>query len=367
MTTRDRWRRPAIRAAATGLTLLVLAWPGFVRGDDREDAIALYDAGEYAEARPLLEKIDTDGRSDGRLLYRLYYCQNVTGDAKARTTLRRAVELLESDPAPDYESSFYLANAYRNSGKLTDMARVANAAIARVESGKIGEPSSALEMFRLGKLYADVEKTEQASGWYARAIDHTDTASLPGPYVSWGSRFLADRAYDAGRLEEADKYYGRLLELNEATTADLDRLGSVRVRLRHYAEAAAAWRKSELLDPAQADRARYCGALARLAAGVEKLPEAAPDGRAWSELSQQELETIMSETATEAQETIANARAGERLDREMRAALAPGLTAAKARFAAAGLEYALRPFDIRQAAFSGGYAPMVFHAKNWRL
>ncbi len=109
MTTRMPLIQRAIRAAAsTGLALLVLAGAGFAAdGDrsDRDDATALYDAGKYAEALPLLEKIDADGNADGLLLYRLYYCQNVTADSRARVTLRRAVELLEAQPAPGIESS----------------------------------------------------------------------------------------------------------------------------------------------------------------------------------------------------------------------------------------------------------------------
>jgi tetratricopeptide (TPR) repeat protein len=225
-------------------------------------------------------------------------------------------------------------------------------------------------MFRLGKLYDNQEQQERAIEWYGRAVDRSmqPDADLPTAYVLWASRFLGERAHDRGDLAGAEKYYSRIADGGGGDMADLDRLAVVRIRLGKFEDAALAWRLAERLNPAQADRARYCGALARAAATLKTLPENGPDGRAWGDLTQGELEAMMAEKATASRDSIAAVQNGERtLTGEERAALSAELAGAHSIFVAAGLEYALRNLDIRQAAFSGGYAPMVFHAKRWLL
>jgi tetratricopeptide (TPR) repeat protein len=339
---------------------------------DRAQAVALYDEGRYAEAGAVMETLDAAGAADGPLLYRLYYCQNSAGDARARETLRRSIELMEQEAGAgdSLESPFYLANAYRGVGRLSDMRRVAEEATRRVEQGQLAEPDSAVEMFRLGKLYDDQGNPERASEWFERAVDRSVQAdsTLASAYVVWASGYLADRAFEQGRLDDAEKHYARVADEGKADMAGLDRLAVIRARLERYEEAAQAWRLAERLDPANADRARYCGRLALAAAGMENLPQTAPDGRGWGELAGEELEAIMVDKATTARDTIARVQQGEQpLTAEERSSLSAELAEAHSLFVAAALEYALRQYDIRQAAFSGGYAPMVFHPTRWRL
>jgi hypothetical protein len=229
-------------------------------------------------------------------------------------------------------------------------------------------------MFRLGKLYEDAENTGRALAWYSRAIggeassEASEGEALPDAYVAWAARRVAEDAAGRDDQQALEAALARVAASGAATQADLDRLAVTRVRMRRYADAAEAWRLAVQANPAQGDRARYCGSLARVAAETGELPAAAPDGRAWSELSPAELEQLMLERATKAKERIAAAQEpGHGPDREGRVALAAELAADHAVFVAAGLEYALRGLDIRQAAFSGGYAPMVFHAKRWRF
>ena len=40
---------------------------------------------------------------------------------------------------------------------------------------------------------------------------------------------------------------------------------------------------------------------------------------------------------------------------------------AQSLFVAAAMEYGLRRYGIRETAFLGGYAPMIFHQKLWDL
>jgi len=57
----------------------------------------------------------------------------------------------------------------------------------------------------------------------------------------------------------------------------------------------------------------------------------------------------------------------ESVDDETFAGFKSEVGKAKAVFVAAGLEYALRNLPIRETAFFGGYAPLIFHPQKWSL
>ena len=97
------------------LILPVLAAPE--PAPDVAEAVALYDAGKYAEARVLFERLDAMGNASGPLLYRLAFTLRRTGDTVAAGEMaQRAFETLETefDRGGDLETAFYLSNAYRN-------------------------------------------------------------------------------------------------------------------------------------------------------------------------------------------------------------------------------------------------------------
>ncbi len=335
------------------------------------EATELYDAARYTEARPLLERLDAEGRATGALLYRLSFCQRVAGDTGAAgKTLSRSVDALEQEVSgtADMEVPFYLVNAYQNSGRRPDGARVAAAMTARVESEEIPEPTTALNMFRLGKLYADQEKDEGARRWYTRAVEAFGRVERPHlPYLKWASRYLADQAYRRDDFEEAAEFYATLLEHGSESAADYDRLASANAHVGRYANAAAAWRKSGQLKPQDPDRPRYCAHLADRATSIGKLPSKAPSGQPWSEPTKEELEAILLEQSRAAREAVGNAREETELKRKQRKKLQKTVDQAQGLFVAAALEYALRGHDIRATAFMGGYAPLIFRARDWEL
>ncbi len=333
-----------------------------------EQAIALYDQGRYAEARPLLEALDAEGEADGPLLYRLSFCRRAAGDiAGEREARERAISALERDnsSAPNLEIPFYLANAYTNAGRSGEARAVARAATARVEAGEIPRPDRPMEMFRLAKLYADQNAEERAAEWYRKSIE--GFSSVDGDYpgnVAWARRYLAERAYARADYAEAAEQYGALAGLPGVSPRDLDRLAVARIRIEDFRGAEAAWRQAEGLDPANADRPRYCRHLARMAAALGSLPARSPDGSEWSRLKREQLETMMAEQV----ETVRSAiRSAGDLDDAGRAALQQTIDRAKPVFVRAALEYAVRDYPIRETAFAGGYAPMIFHDKNWKL
>ena len=359
---------PAVLALAAALLI-----PGAATGDDasRLRALELYDQGSYAEALPLLEQLDAAGEAGGTDLYRLYFCLRHAGDPRATGTLQRARQALEAElpTALDLEVPFYLANTHRNFGRLSDAKRVAAQATGRLERGELPEPRNGIDRFRLAKLYDDQGRADEAARWYGEAIEsfETEGGDAAAPYLAWALRYLADRTWEAGDYGAAAAHLARLTKGDDASAPDLDRLASALVRSGRYADARTAWQRVERLDPPNADRARYCWRLAGQASELGTLPETASDGRPWVELSREELEGTLEESAKVAREILAEASEAERIRKRQRRKMQARLDEARGRFVAAGLEHALRRFGIRETAFFGGYAPLVFHAKEWRL
>jgi tetratricopeptide (TPR) repeat protein len=356
-------------AACVGLWLIAAP----VRGQAPtavEQAVALYDQGRYAEARPILEQLDDDGMLTGPLLYRLSYVLAVGGDTPGQQgALRRAVALLEQELSSDatLESAFYLANSLRNLNRAAEAREVALRAIERAESGSWQPSTDPVELFRLAKLYADVGRQADAALRYRQTLERLEASPDAFPiYVRWARRFLAELAFNRGDYDAVETELTALEERGMADPSDWDRLAVARARLGNWPGAAAAWRAAEAANPADADRPRYCRHLATLASGMGALPELAPDGRPWSALSKPELEALM-KTQADIVKNIQAALDVESVDDETFAGFEKEVGAAKTVFVSASLEYALRKLPIRETAFFGGYAPLIFHAQNWEL
>jgi tetratricopeptide (TPR) repeat protein len=393
----NRFARHSI-IIACALSCCILAPAASAEGDRRAQALQLYGEGSYEQALPLLEDLDAAGEADGTLLYRLYYCQRQLQRPEARRTQERARLQLEKEveDSPDLEVPFYLANAYRNIGRLTDMRRVATAAIARMENGELQEPSSGVEMFRLGKLYADLDRENEAAEWYGRAVDllaDQKTDSAP-PYAIWAARYLAERAAARGELESAAKYQA-LLPLDGLEAAELDSLAVASCRAGLFERAREAWLRAERLMPTDANRYRYGRHLASMALSLGGLPDRTADGRAWSELSKEDLQSLITEAVQEVRQTATTANdiyrlmlelitiaAGElddkvlvnKLDGQLEMILLgmfermqQEMDSVKPQFVAACLEFTIKNYGIRETSFFGGFAPLVFHENQWRI
>ena len=139
-----------------------------------------------------------------------------------------------------------------------------------------------------------------------------------------------------------------------------------RARAGLYREAGQAWRQAELLDPANANRARYCYRLAEAAARIDDLSAAAPDGRLWTQLTDDDLTAVMQEQAQAVRALREEIAAAEPIDEQDRLQFQARFDAIRPVFVASALEYALQGNSIREAAFFGGYAPLVFKDSEWQ-
>lgn len=355
--------------------LLLISGPSLVpwaaEASAQQRAIEAYDAGRYDEARTMIEALDAEGQADGPLLYRLYYCLRVAGDPGARAMQERARAVLEGEVerAPTLESGFYLANVYQNQARLTNRKELAAKITALVRDGKIPAPTSGIDQFRVGKLYADQEDDDRAAEWYARSLESLSAgeAESGSAYARWAADYLAKRAMAREDFGEAEKYRTLLIDTGEASVEDYDQLAMLRVRAGRFSEAADAWKRAERLAPATGDRARYCAKLAAMAASLKALPDRSPDDKPWPEVAKEDLERLLQEQAGVVRESMAEAKAEEPPTRERRAELQARMDEIKPLFVAAALEYALRGHSIREAAFFGGYAPLIFRTAEWQV
>jgi tetratricopeptide (TPR) repeat protein len=251
------------------------------------------------------------------------------------------------------------------SGSVT----VAAEAVQRVEQKTIRRPTEPLAMFWLGKLYADQGRDDDALAWYAGAVDgfHAAAPVIHRSYARWAGRFLARRAWDTERYEEAAKQYARLEELGDAGIAELDRLAMARVHIGQYRLASRAWNAALRKNPADGNRPRYCQQLALRADEIAPLPETTPGGRAWETLTRADLEALLREQFLALREIMQQAQQEQPLKHDRRRELQGSADAVQPIFVKAALEFALRGLPIREAAFQGGYAPLIFRAREWRI
>ncbi len=356
------------------LSSLVLLASGFALAEESPDdladrAVALYDEERYREARDILEQLDADGLATGPLLYRLTFCLRVAGEReREQEVLARAVTTLEEEVllATNLEPAFYLANAYHNLRRTDEIKRVAAAATARIEAGELKPDGDPLECFRAGKLYADQQNVRQASQWYQKALKgfSAEPGSQPA-YVRWASQYLGDVAYSQGRFEDAAARYRAATDAKAANQGDWDRLAAALARLARWGEAEQAWQAAAKTNPADANRARYASRLAAAANKIGQLPDQDLSGTTWKAMSKEDLEAFL--TAQSVRVKAIREQAATETDAESRETLRNEVSAIRAVFVAAALEYTLRNLPIRETAFFGGYAPLIFKDNAWEL
>jgi tetratricopeptide (TPR) repeat protein len=249
---------------------------------------------------------------------------------------------------------------------------------AKIESGRIPTPTTAIGFFQLGKLYEDQSRQKEASAFYTKAVDAFDLAD--GRYVgnaAWALRYLGNTAFARADFAASERALARRTALGGVEAADWNTLAAARARLGKYALAAEAWRASVRLDPANGDDPRYAARLADAATLLAPLPTGAPGGAAFTSMDQTALKESLKTTSETAAAAHARGTAAmgpdkdgavtHRLDPKLRAEIARTLREARQRFVAAGLEYAVRGYGIRETAFGDGYATLIFQDGAWEL
>jgi tetratricopeptide (TPR) repeat protein len=338
----------------------------------RAEAVAAYDAGDYASACRILTEMDAAVDLEGTLLYRLFFCKTALGEqASGREALARAATALEGENVPGcpVEVPFYLANAYANLGRPEDARRVASETVLRLETERY-EPKSAMEWFQVGKLAQDAGRNDRAETAYRRAVDGFSAGSPAPGHERWARRFLGNAASGRADFEAALPEWRRIVALENADRSDLLALATACARTARWEEAAEAWRLAEKIDMQNGSDPRYAAGLARQAAALGGIPSVDALGVPWSRYDRDGLEAAMRDHAVAAHEVRREAARREEAgawDRAAREEASERLREIRGRFLAAGIEYAVRKLPLRETAFSGNYATLVFQDSEWEL
>ena len=355
-------------ATITAILMLSGAMIAAEPGADPREAVALYDAGQYAEARGILEALDAEGKATGPLLYRLAFALGQTGDASPGKAMEsRALTVLEQEFAAGggIEVAFYLSNAYRNRNDPDRSVQIALAACRRLESGDWPAPVAALDRFRVGKLYADQDRKDEATGWYRQALEGFENQAGKFPsYEKWIRNYLGRLASDREDWETAGDLLRANLADGRGSPAEYDLLAVLLSRSSRWDEAGETWRTLERMDPARANRSRYCRQLTIRAREVGPLPPETLDGEPIAGLDKDRMETILKELTDRVK--VVQADAGTDPDGDLEAARRI-LAKIKPVLVAVALEYAYQGHPIRETAFRDGYAPLIFHAARWEI
>lgn len=343
------------------------------RSEVFEQADAAYEEGDYETARSLLEELDDRGKLDGVHLYRLSFAQRRTpAPSEPDATLERAIEGLEKErkKAKTLEVPYYLVSAYSTLERDDEARSLAEETTARIESGKV-KVKAPIDKFRAGKLYADQGDDEAARGWLRKAVPALEGKEGGGSHgaIVWAARYLSEDAWNASDWSAAEQYLTILAEHEEPGVAELDRLATARVHNGMYREAGRAWQQSIAMDPGNSNRPRYCSRLAYAAARLKRsLPETTESGQTFADMGRAELEEFLRARATEVREIRREyAEGGTSLSSKDLKGLRDRLRKIHPPFLAAALAYALDGYNIREAAFHGGYAPLVFRPTEWRI
>ena len=228
-------RQKAILAAVAFLILIagstsLLAQTPDNFESDRERAITLVNAGNYAEAIPLLEKLSTAKEADGQIFLGLglsyWRVQDTIKDRaqwkqnrlKAKRAWLRAKELGVSNPDIDLiiasikddggdkaESDNLLAQSAFDEALQPFMARDYKAAVAAYEKAATLDPKWYEAALYTGNTYYAMKDFEKAGIWFAKAI-----AIDPNRETAY--RYWADGLALSGKDKEAiDKYLDAII------------------------------------------------------------------------------------------------------------------------------------------------------------
>ncbi|MDH3627080.1 MAG: hypothetical protein OES25_05420 [Acidobacteriota bacterium] len=368
------FRNAGPRTAPIWLGVIVFLGLAVAEEPLRQQALAAYDESRCPDALQAFQQLDDQGALDGPLLYRRYFCLNQIGDDGATGALRRAIETLEEEFGKEttLETGFYLGNAYGNIARLSDRAAISAKTVAAIESGETPSPTTPADMFRLGKLYQDLEQTDDARKWFSATVEHAEgQENVTGAYVRHAARFLIEEAAAGGDEEALARYTTAALADGSGTVEDYDRLAVMHARQKNYLAASKAWNKALLLNPSQGNRPRYLTRLCHSAIKLAPLPETDGANRPWAEMNGAELEEVIRRQAEIVAEIMTSTQAAieaeQPINAEQRADYQSRVDQARPLFVAAAMEYSLQGNSLREFAFFGGFAQLVFRDRDWRV
>lgn len=369
----------------TAITLTVASSESREAEAAAERAVGAYLAGRYADALPDLEKARDAGVARGSHLYMLAYCyDSVRRDSNAAQQMyaaaQKKLEQETTEKKPLLESFFYLSNHLQNQRDLEGSKRVASQAIDSIDTKKLKVGTDGTSQFRVGKLHTNAGQQDRALEYYRRALGAFAKEKEPPTAYLERSLDPVVRA-DTGKADPKVVFemWEKLLALNPQTQGGNWSLAVSALHAGRYAVARDAFKKARAEHNERSQEAFYAerlsdGAQSLTTAGFT-IPSADVDGKAISSLSDEELESRLKERGKKAGEILARDLAQDEyqilppVKEKARPRLVPGAKLlsefgeAQRPLVALTIELFKRGRSLQEAAFTGGYAPLII--QNW--
>lgn len=260
-----------------------------------DQAMSLYDQGQYAEALPRLKQAVERGGRNGSVLYQLGFCRSqVEHDEKGKKQAwAEARPLLEKELAAPggatLERLYYLTRIAAEDQAFDKTTQYARQGVEQYEKGPNPNALSGADWFRLGRLHEFLDEQSGAEAAYRLAIStYGKSPRGGGAYHSLALGRVGDFDYDGGRYKEAVEHYDAAVKVFPGTDQiDPFRHGLVLLAVGRFDDAAL--RLAAVRDEANIDEGQYGADLARKAREVEPLKDNDADGTALKNLPDDEL------------------------------------------------------------------------------
>lgn len=173
---------PTVQALA--LLALLLSPAAAVAGEIQDRGDAAYEAGRFHEALVAYREAESAGELDGVGLYRMAYCVgSVERNAEAsREIYDRAAEALGEEALLDgasLETHFYRVNVLLNLGRDEEAREAAARGVEAYESGAFISRTDGTSWFRIGKMFRDAGRGDEALAPLGRALETWEKDGQP--------------------------------------------------------------------------------------------------------------------------------------------------------------------------------------------
>jgi tetratricopeptide (TPR) repeat protein len=182
---------------------------------------ALYNAGKYQDALPLLEAKAASQRS-GTLLYEIGYAKGAVGGGDSAEQKKQmwaqAEPLLESEIAvpggATLDRLYYLSVINYDKGDKEAVQKFAQQAIDQIEKGPDAQHLSGEDWFRLGRLHEILGQTSEAEAAHRRAVSaFRDKPAVNPTYQALALVAVGGHDFEGHRFKDAAAEYSQALTL----------------------------------------------------------------------------------------------------------------------------------------------------------
>jgi tetratricopeptide (TPR) repeat protein len=321
---------------------------------------ALYNAGKYPEALPLLEARAASQRT-GTLLYEIGYARGAVGGAdgveQKKQMWSQAEPLLESEVAvpggATLDRLYYLTVMNYEKGDQDAVHKFAQQGIDQIENGPDAQHLSGEDWFRIGRLHEILNQASESEAAHRRAVSaFRDKPAVNPTYQALALVAVGGHDFEGHRFKDAATEFDQAL----AIVPNLPQIhpytyGIALLGAGRYSDAVTAFGNDR--DPETSTDAQYGADLARKIIEVGGIVPKDTDGVPIDGMNREELDKRIGEAGKAMRDlrTKNSYKPGDTLPGE--------LQAAQRRFVTLLREHFLQDLQLQEFCLREGIADLV--------